>query len=839
MPLTHLPSLPISPMLPELLSTLSGANTAVLEAPPGAGKTTLVPLALLDQQWLAGGKILMLEPRRLAARAAAERMAQILGEPVGQRVGYRTRMDSKVSSATLIEVMTEGTLLRQLQRDPELPGIGAILFDEFHERNLDSDLALAFSRDLQEALREDLRLLIMSATLDGQGIAEKLGQAPVVRSEGRSYPVAVTHHPAPKDRQLGSSLAAVLRQALADTPPADLGDVLVFLPGEQEIRQTAGDLKSLAETHDLVILPLFGALPPRQQQAALRPDPQGRRKVILSTAIAETSLTIDGVRTVIDCGLSREPRFDPGSGMSRLVTTKVSQAGATQRAGRAGRQAPGHCHRLWPEPQQRGLPPYALPEIMVADLTGFALDLAVWGAREDDLLFLDPPPTAALSQARDLLVQLEALDSSYRVTPLGRQMSELPLHPRLAHMLITSCNQDQGPEAAAIAAVLMEKDPLTSRDSNLASRLDLLNRHKEAAGRPGNQGINAGALARVRQTAGDLRRRLKLPNRPLDSSLCGPLLALAYPDRLAQRRGPGLYRLSGGGGARLAENDSLAPFEFLALAALDGQVKDGRIFLAASLTREDLEQQFAQAIEEKETVLWNSRSQSVQARQQLRLGALVLKDRPLANPSPDLIAAGLLQGLRETGLHKLSWSKEATQFRQRTLCLTANSPDQSDFPDFSDQALLEELEDWLAPFLGKATKLEALSRIDLLPVLKARLDWSQQQLLDQEVPTHLKVPSGSSIRLDYSDPASPALPVKLQELFGLAQTPTVARGRLPVTLKLLSPAGRPVQVTQDLANFWKVGYQDVKKDLKGRYPRHPWPDDPWTAQPTRRAKPRT
>ena len=859
-----LPFLPVTEVLPDLTAALVRHNAAVLEAPPGAGKTTLVPLALRDQPWLAGRKILMLEPRRLATRAAAARMAHLLGEPVGQTVGYRMRLDSEVSPATRIEVMTEGTLLRQLQRDPELAEVGAILFDEFHERNLDSDLALAFSRDLQAVLREDLRLLIMSATLDGRGIADKLDGAPLISAQGRSYPVAIHYRPTPKNLPLGRAVGRALQDALHDASrqdaprdaprdiPRDIprdsrqdgapdrpGDVLVFLPGEREIRQVCGDLSALARTENLALRPLYGSLRTEGQQAALDPDPQGRRKVILATAIAETSLTIEGVRAVIDSGLSREPRFDPGSGMSRLITTKVSQAGATQRAGRAGRQGPGSCYRLWPEPQQRGLAAFAQPEILAADLTAFALDLALWGAREDELLFIDPPPAAALSQARALLQRLEALDGDLRVTGLGRRMAELPLHPRLAHMLLKGQALKLGAEAAAIAALLMERDPLIARAANLALRLELLDPGRQRRGaEAGPDQVNGAALARIRKTTGELRRRLKISNQRLDVGACGQLLALAYPDRVAQRRGPGLFRLVSGQGARLDEHDALAQDDFLALGALDGQNRDSRIYLAAPLSLAALEQLFADEIAWRDAVRWDGRSQSVLARRQRRLGALVLSDKPLPAPDPAQITAALLQGLRETGLQKLNWRQESRQLCQRVICLRALAGGEDRLPDFSDSALLDGLEDWLTPFVGKATRLEALTRLDLLDPLLAQLSWAQQQQLAQLAPTHLTVPSGSRIRLDYSDPQAPALPVKLQELFGLAQTPTIAAGRLPVTLHLLSPAGRPVQVTRDLENFWKVGYLEVKKDLKGRYPRHPWPDDPWSASPTRRAKPR-
>lgn len=823
------PALPIDDALPALLSALGTGTAAVLQAPPGAGKTTRVPLALLDQPWAANGRIIMLEPRRLAARGAARRMAQMLGEEVGQTVGYRVRMDARVSAATRIEVVTEGIFLRRLQSDPSLDGVSAVLFDEFHERSLDADLALAFCLQTRELLRDDLRLVVMSATLDGGPVAALLGGAPLVTSEGRAFPVETRWvEPGPTDRA-DEHVARTIRRALADED----GSVLAFLPGSGEIRRMERLLADGPLPANVLLTPLYGDMSLEAQDIAIRPAPAGQRKVVLSTSIAETSLTIEGIRIVIDSGLSRLQRFDPRSGMGRLETVKSSRASADQRRGRAGRLSAGVCYRLWSEASDRALIPFTAAEITRADLTPLALELAQWGIVDaDELSWLDSPPAATLAQARKLLQHLGAIDEALRITAHGKAMAGLGVHPRLAHLVLRGKELGRTRLACRIAALIGERDILRGsgrRDADLRTRLE----HLDERGRGGD--VDRGALHQALEQARQLERQVGGPPGPIDHEDAGLLLALAYPDRIGQRRAgaAGQFRLSGGRGAMLDPTDALAAADLLAVADLDGQGRDARIFLAAPVTQGALEEAFADDIRAETEVVWDGREQIVQARRRRRLFELSLKDEPLTNPPADLVLPAMLEGVRSMGLSCLPWSKELEGWRRRVAFLHRASPDR--WPDLSDEGLLASLEDWLAPYLSGVTRRSHLDRVDLHAALTGILDWNQRQTMDAEIPTHLTVPTGNRIPIDYSG-EEPVLAVRLQELFGLAETPRLGGGRIPVLLHLLSPAHRPVQVTRDLAGFWSGSYKDVKKELAGRYPRHYWPDDPLIAEPTARAK---
>jgi ATP-dependent helicase HrpB len=772
-------------------------------------------------------------------------MAATLGEKLGETVGYQIRLDRTIGPRTRIEVITEGILTRRLQDDAGLDGVGLVIFDEFHERSLDADLGLALTLDVQRNLRPDLRLMIMSATLDGAHLSRVLSEAKVLRSEGRSFPVETRHLDAPLNihmaNRIAAAMAAALRKALADTS----GDVLAFLPGEREIRNTASLLRDGEAQDRIVVLPLYGAMAQAEQDRVFAPAPSGLRKVVLATAIAETSLTIDGITVVVDSGFARVPRFDPTTGLTRLETVKVSQAAAEQRRGRGGRTAPGVCYRLWPEPATRGLPLRATPEILQADLAPLALELAVWGLADPaDLAWLDPPPAGPYSQARSLLRQLGALDEAGRVTDHGRRMAHLPLHPRLAHMALMAKSRGLGAEAALIAALLGERDILASshaaRDSDLRHRLDLLSSERAGA----KNDVHGATRRRVLEAARQIRRLLGAEDRPIDSRTAAGLVALAYPDRLAQRRAGGGFRMANGRGAVLPEDDPLAREDWLAIAEVAGGGSDGRIFLAAPITLSDIETLFADRIERMATVAWDSRSESVIAREQERLDALVLGESAWRDAPPELIAAALCDGIRQLGLVALPWTVETRQLQARIALLRALEGPET-WPDLSDETLIGSLETWLAPHLGGLRSRKDLAKLDLAAILSANLDWPQRRRLDERAPTHLPVPSGRMVALDYAaeqvagEIAPPVLSVKLQELFGLTETPMVAGGRVAVVLHLLSPAGRPVQVTRDLANFWRTGYPAVKKDLKGRYPRHPWPDDPLTAPATARTKRRS
>jgi len=826
--------LPVEEALPRLRAALAQHRAAVLQAPPGAGKTTLVPLALLGEPWLAGKSILILEPRRLAARAAAGRMAQLLREAVGETVGYRIRFESKVSRATRIEVLTEGILTRRLQGDAALEGVGLVIFDEFHERHLHADLALALTVDSQ--------ILVMSATLDGAAVAQALGGAPIVSSEGRSHPVAVRYLDRDPDGALPSVVAGAVERALRE----EEGDALVFLPGAFEIRRTQELLESaLAGTAD--VLPLYGDLPWEAQQQAIAPN-QGRRRVVLATPIAETSLTIEGVRIIVDSGYARVPQFDPVSGLTRLAT-----------AGRAGRTAPGVCYRLWCESTQHGLIPHAIPEIRAADLAPLALELAAWGVSDAaSLAWLDPPPDAALAQARELLTELDALDAAGRITRAGKDMARLPLHPRLAHMLLRARELRQGTLACDLAALLSERDILRGearRSCDIGERVEILQEFRRDGRRAAQaRSADPNACQRADQAARQWRRLIGAREDEASGAgdaQAGVLLALAYPDRIAMQRTPKepRYLLANGRGARLPEWELRLRQPFLVAASTEAgpggagrtvtrpgsAAAEGLIYLAATIGIEDLRREFAGHIRMEDEVRWDEGEEAVVAQRAERLGVLVLDRRALRAADTEQLRAAMLEGVRRLGIGALPWSDEARAVQARVLSMRHWFPEE-DWPDLSDAALAERLPDWLGPYLDGITRRAHLARLDLATILRAQLDWKRAQQLDSDAPTHLAVPSGSRLKLEYRPGESPVLAVKLQEMFGLADTPRVARGRVPVTLHLLSPARRPIQVTQDLRGFWERTYGEVKKELKGRYPKHPWPDDPWSAAPTARAR---
>jgi ATP-dependent helicase HrpB len=837
----RLPPLPIDEVLPELARRLAAGPRAILTAPPGAGKTTRVPLALLEAEWLAGRRIVMLEPRRLAARAAAAWMAHLLGETVGGTVGYRVRLDTRVGPSTRIEVVTEGVLTRMLQEDPALDGVGAVIFDEFHERSIHADLGLALVLQSQLLLRPELRVLVMSATLDADAVAALLDDAPVVRSEGRAWPVE-THYLArrPEGHTEGIVAASVARAVASHD-----GDVLVFLPGAAEIRRTAARLAEAALPPGAEVLPLYGDLPQDAQERAIAPSPAGRRKVVLATAIAETSLTIEGVRVVVDSGLMRVPRFSPRTGMTRLETVPVSRAAADQRRGRAGRLGPGACFRLWAESDDAALLAHRPPEILEADLAPLALELAAWGAAEPaELRWLDPPPPAAYAQARELLAELEALDGDGRITLHGRRMATLPMHPRLAHMLLRGARIGAQRLAAELAALLSERDVLRARDGtpdpDIRVRLALL---RDSATVPHGHTVDRHLLRRAHAEARHWLRRLgalppsrqEAPEGPDDDDAAGLLLALAYPDRIGQRRGGrGRFLLRNGRGASVDPQHNLAGEDWIVAADVAGHGRDSRVFLGAALAQEDLERHFAAQLATDREVRWDTGAGTVRARAVTRLGALVLGERPLADVHPGEVAAALLAAVRSEGLELLPWTDAARRLRERLAFLHTVSP--GEWPDVSDPALMESLERWLPAWLPAHGG--SLRDVDMASVLLALAGSGRRPELDRLAPTHIEVPSGSRVPVDYADPSAPALAVRLQELFGLAETPRVGGGRVPLTLHLLSPARRPVQVTRDLASFWRSGYFEVRKDLRGRYPKHYWPDDPLVAEPTSRVRPR-
>ena len=803
-------TLPIDVVLPDLVAALRTHGRAVLQAPPGAGKTTRVPLAMLDAG-LTEGRIVMLEPRRLATRAAADRLAQQLGEKVGARVGYRMRGDSKVSAQTRIEVVTEGILTRMIQSDPELTGIGALIFDEFHERSLNGDLGLALALEVRNALRPDLILLAMSATLDAGPVADLMGNAPMITSQGRSYPVETRwlDRPTPKTTRLETATADLVQQAVAD----NTGGVLVFLPGEGEIRRVESLLAKCLPA-DCSLRPLYGALPFAAQRAAIAPVDKGR-KVVLATSIAETSLTIEDIRVVVDAGQARRARFDPNSGMSRLVTEPVTRAEATQRAGRAGRVAQGVCYRLWTKGEDGARAAFPPAEIEAADLTGLALELALWGT--DDLAFLTPPPEGALANARDLLVGLGALDRTGGITAHGRKVAALPLHPRLGHMLLRA-----GRGAAALAALMAARDPLRGAPADLGLRLRLIS----GQAKPDTQ-VNRAALEQIRQEAKRLAKLAPATGEPLSPAACA---ALAYPDRIGLRRAGDAprYILSGGKGAVLDTADPLAGQRLIVATDLDGDGREARIRLALPIGEGELRDLFADRIAWRDVCIWSRRDRRVLTRQQESLGALVLDDRTWPDADPEQVARAMLDGVRDLGLRI---SGAAALFRARVMLLQGGGG----LPDMSDEALMDSLEDWLLPHLSGVKTAEDWRRFDLLPPLRAMLGWDQMQRLDRDAPAKFRTPLGNHVAIDYA-PDFPTISVRIQEMFGVTRHPHI--GATPLRVELLSPARRPVQVTMDLPGFWATSYDDVRKDMRGKYPRHPWPEDPTQADPTLRAKPR-
>lgn len=815
--------LPIDAVLDRLSRTLADNNAAVLVAPPGAGKTTRVPLALLDAPWLGSRKIIMLEPRRIAARASAERMAKTLGERAGETVGYRVRFGSKVSRATKIEVVTEGIFSRQILDDPELSGVAAVLFDEFHERSLDADLGLALARDAQVGLREDLRILVMSATLDGARVAKLLGDAPVISSEGRAFPVETRYlgrkADAPLERQMADAIAMALR--------ADPGSVLAFLPGAAEIRRTQNFLGERIHDAGIEIVPLFGALDAAVQDRAIAPAPKGQRKVVLATSIAETSLTIEGVRIVVDSGVARVPRYEPDIGLTRLETVRASRAAVDQRRGRAGRTEPGVCYRLWDEPQTASLAAYTQPEILSADLSSLVLDLAQWGVSDPaTLAFLDPPPAPALKEAKSLLGELGALDSDGRITAEGKSLRELALPPRLARMIVDSHRLGAGEQAADIAAVLTERG-LGGDSVDLDARLDQFRRDR-------SQRSNS-ARSLAQRWASQVAATEGAPAGDTSPST-GVMLALAFPDRVARNRGNGSFVLANGRGAAVDQTSALARTPYIAVAELTGTAASGRILLAAPILEADIERHFADQIESADVISFDRGAMALRARHRKTLHAITLSETPMALKPSAETARVLADGLVAAGLDRLPWSKPAKQWRDRVMFL--RKAEGESWPDLSDDALAGQREAWLVPALYDKTALKELSAGELSDALMTLLPWELRARLEREAPTHFEAPTGTQLAIDYEAEQGPTIAVRLQELFGLNTHPSIAKGAVPLVLELLSPAHRPVQVTRDLPGFWRGSYAAVRSDLRGRYPRHPWPEDPASAAPTRRVKPR-
>ncbi|MFB6458816.1 ATP-dependent helicase HrpB [Bradyrhizobium tunisiense] len=814
--------LPIDAVLDDLSRTLEASNAAVLVAPPGAGKTTRVPLALLDAPWAKGKKIIVLEPRRIAARASADRMAKSLGERAGETVGYRVRFGSKISRATRIEVVTEGIFTRQILDDPELSGVAAILFDEFHERSLDADMGLALARDAQTGLREDLRILVMSATLDGARVARLLGKAPVVESEGRAFPVETRYlgrkADAPVERQMAEAIASALR--------ADGGSVLAFLPGAAEIRRTQNFLSERVQDASIEIVPLFGALDAAVQDRAIAPAPKGTRKVVLATSIAETSLTIEGVRIVVDSGLARVPRYEPDIGLTRLETVRASRAAVDQRRGRAGRTEPGVCYRLWDEPQTASLAPYTQPEILSADLSSLVLDLAQWGVTDPAALsFLDPPPAPAWKEAKSLLTELNALDGDGRITAEGKSLRALALPPRLARMIVDSHRAGEGEAAAEIAAIITERG-LGGDSVDLEHRRDQFRRDRSP------RASSARDLAR--RWASQVAASEKAG--PQEDLSTGLMLAYAFPDRVARNRGNGSFVLANGRGAAVEQTSSLARAPYIAIGEMTGTAASGRILLAAQITEGEIERHFAEHVETADEISFDRGAMALRARRKRVLHAITLSEATLAvSPSEDT-ARIFADGLIAAGLDRLPWSKAAKQWRDRVMFL--RRAEVGSWPDLSDDGLIARRDDWLVPALYDKIALKEISPGDLSDALMALLPWEMRARLDREAPTHFEAPTGSVLAIDYEAEQGPTIAVRLQELFGLNTHPSIAAGKVPLVLELLSPAQRPVQVTRDLPGFWRGSYAAVRSDLRGRYPRHPWPDDPSSAVPTRRAKPR-
>jgi ATP-dependent helicase HrpB len=816
--------LPIDAALPDLTAALRAGDAAVLVAPPGAGKTTRVPLVLAGENWARQRRILVLEPRRLAARAAAERMAHTLGEPVGETVGLRVRFGSNVSGKTRIEVVTEGIFTRLILDDPMLDGVAAVLFDEFHERSLDADLGLALARDAQQGLREDLKLLVMSATIDGARIAGLLGSAAVIESEGRAFPVE-TRYAGRDTRPIEQQMADVITRAMR----ADPGSALAFLPGAAEIRRTQAQLENRADpTTDLV--PLYGALAGEEQDRAILPAPPGRRKIVLATSIAETSITIDGVRIVVDSGLARVPRYEPDVGVTRLETVRVSRAAADQRRGRAGRIEPGICYRLWDEPQTAALEPYARPEILAADLSSFVLDLAAWGAAPEKLAFLDPPPRAALAEAAAQLVELGAIDADGRITDEGQQLRHLPLPPRLARMVVDAAATGEAPLAAQLAVIIGERG-LGGDGADLRERVAALRRDRSPRGR------DARAMA---ERWAEIASQSPGAHKDGDELGVGALVALAYPERIAKNRGgaaaAGAFLLANGRGANVDPASPLAREPFLAVAELTGSATQGRILSAAPITLAEIEQKFAERIVAREDITFDAASATLRGRRSRKLGAIVLAERPISVAPGEATAKLLTDALAGTGIGRLPWTKSLKQWRDRVMFLRRSEG--GEWPDLSDAALTQTLGEWLAPLLAAKTALGEVTADELEQALHNVLPYPLKRRLDAKAPTHFEAPTGSRVPVDYEAEGGPKIAIRVQELFGLDRHPAIAGGKIPLVIELLSPAHRPVQTTRDLPGFWRGTYAAVRAEMRGRYPKHPWPDDPVAASATRRATPR-
>lgn len=823
---TAMPPLPIESILPDLLRTIEKTPTVLLSAPPGAGKTTRVPIALAGEGWLRGRKLILLEPRRLAARRAAEYMSSQLQESVGQTVGYRIRGESRVSPDTRIEVVTEGILTRIIQEDPSLSNIGCIIFDEFHERSIHADLGLALSLDVQEHIREDLRILIMSATLDGVRLSTILNDAPLVQSAGRAFPVVTKYLLEPVTGQIEKAVAEKTLQALDEHE----GDILVFLPGQREIRRVSSLLEERSLPETIHIHHLFGEAGYRHQQAAITPVAAPYRKVILSTSIAETSLTIDGVRVVVDSGLARSARFDPRRGMTGLVTLPLSRATADQRQGRAGRQAPGVCYRLWTEAAHRGLQQYPQPEILTADLAPLALELSRWGSPDGgSLRFIDRPPAAHLEQARTLLISLGAIDSAGKIAPHGTAIASLPTHPRLAHMMIRARELGHGSMACDVAALLEEREILTARTKD---EVDFSSRwHAFQTG----SGADRTTRERVRAQSRRFREALRARYQVEDEDLLGIFLALAYPERIGKRRegSPNRFQLAGGTGAVLPSGSLLSREKFLAIAEVDGFGNEVRVFLAAPVREDDLKSVFGHQIREEDEVLWSAEKEAVVARKVQRLGAIVFSEGS-GRADGEKATRAMVEGIRQMGLDALPWNRDSRGIRVRSEWIRARGIAPAGWPDTSSEALTHNLEAWLGPSLHGISQRDQLKNLDLVAGLRRLFTSIQWADLDRLAPSHIGLPSGSRIPLKYESQETPVLAVKLQELFGQTESPRIGGMRIPVVIHLLSPAGRPLAVTQDLKSFWTNTYHEIRTQLRARYPKHYWPEDPLQAKPTNR-----
>lgn len=815
--------LPVDEALPALRRALAGGRTAVLVAPPGAGKTTRVPLVLMDEPWVEGRRILVLEPRRLAARAAAARMASSLAEQVGETIGLRIRFGSKVSSRTRMEVVTEGVFTRLVLDDPELKGVAAVLFDEFHERSLDADLGLALALDTQRGLREDLRLVAMSATIDGARVASLLGNAPVIESKGRAFAVETRYLGRTARERVEPQMADAISRALGN----EQGSVLAFLPGAAEIRRTAERLTEAIRDPSVDVVQLYGALDAETQDRAIAPAPAGRRKVVLATSIAETSLTIEGVRIVVDSGLARVPRYEPAVGLTRLETVRVSRASADQRRGRAGRTEPGVCYRLWDEPETMSLASFATPEILASDLSGLVLDLAVWGVADPNALaWLDAPPAAALAEARALLAELDALDAEGRITALGKRLARLPLPPRLAAMVVRAAEEDEALLAAEIAAVVSERG-LGGDDVDLSHRIENFRRDRS------RRAVDARQLARrwAEQAGGRLGNS--------SPSHVGFLLALAFPDRVAKARmgKPGEFLLGNGRGARVDPAHPFAREKYLAAAEIAGVAAEARILLAARISESEIERLFAAHIVERDESAFDEKSAALRGRAVRRFGAIVLDERPLQLHANEQSAAALAEGIARLGIDRLPWSADQRRSLDRARFMRKHEGDP--WPDLSEARLAETAVEWLAPALAGRTSLAQVTADDLARALHRLLPHELVRRLEREMPSHFTAPTGSRLPIDYEAEGGPTVSIRVQELFGLDAHPKIAGGKMPLTLALTSPAGRPIQVTRDLPAFWRGSWADVRREMRGRYPKHPWPEDPRAAAPTRRAKPRS